>query len=157
VFNSNLREEDKLILLALNNVGGWLKYDKDEIEIYERKGKKRKVKVLEFHKKLARKIFKHLLGKNRRPRFNNISMHLDGKVVELNKRKENGAKSFDYWLKVSTLEKGNLVYIPLRANTYAEQLEGRFLDYCQIVEGARVLPWMLLGIIHTLRITLIVS
>jgi hypothetical protein len=33
VLNSNLREEDKLILLALNNVEGWLKYDKDEIEV----------------------------------------------------------------------------------------------------------------------------
>jgi putative transposase len=83
VFNSSLNKEDKLILLALNNVNGWLVYDKDEIEIYERKGKdveKRTVKVLEFHKKLARKIFKHLLGKNKRPRFNNISMHLEGKV-----------------------------------------------------------------------------
>jgi transposase, IS605 OrfB family, central region len=26
------------------------------------------------------------------------------------------------------------VYIPLKANTYAEKLEGRFLDYCQVVE-----------------------
>jgi transposase, IS605 OrfB family, central region len=118
----------------LNNVGGWLKYDKDEIEIYERKGKKRKVKVLEFHKKLARKIFKHLIGKNRRPRFGNISMHLDGKVVELSKKEENGAKSFDYWLKISTLEKGNPVYIPLKANTYAEKVDGEFLNYCQVIE-----------------------
>jgi putative transposase len=137
VFNSSLNKEDKLILLALNNVQGWLIYDKDEIELYERKDKKtekRKVKVSEFHKKLARKIFKHLLGKNRKPRFNGVSMHLDGKVVELCKREENGAKSFDYWLKVSTLEKGNPVYIPLKANTYAEKLEGEFLNYCQVVE-----------------------
>jgi putative transposase len=62
VFNSSLNKEDKLILLSLNNVKSWLIYDKDEIEIYERKGKdveKRTVKVLEFHKKLAKKIFKH--------------------------------------------------------------------------------------------------
>jgi len=109
IFGSNLSKEDKLILLALNNVNGWLVYDKGEIEIYERKGKdveKRTVKVSEFHKKLARKIFKHLLGKNKRPRFNNISMHLDGKVVDISKKKENGAKSFDYWIKMATLEKG---------------------------------------------------
>jgi hypothetical protein len=133
VFNSSLNKEDKLILLALNNVKGWLVYDKDEIEIYEKK-EKRKVKVLEFHKKLARKIFKLLLNKNRKPRFNNISMHLDGKVIDLSKKEENGAKSFDYWLKVSTLEKGKPVYIPLKANTYAEKLEGEFLNYCQVVE-----------------------
>jgi putative transposase len=137
VFGSSLSKEDKLISLALNNVKGWLVYDKDEIEIYEKKDKKiekRTVKVLEFHKKLARKIFKHLLGKNRRPRFKNISMHLDGKVVEINKKEENGAKSFDYWIKISTLEKGNPVYIPLKANTYAEKIEGEFLNYCQVVE-----------------------
>ncbi|WP_299237588.1 transposase [Sulfurihydrogenibium sp.] len=138
VFNSSLNKEDKLILLALNNVKGWLVYDKDEIEIYERKGKdveKRTVKVLEFHKKLARKIFKHLLSKNRKPRFNNISMHLDGKVIDINKKKENGAKSFDYWLKIATLEKGKPIYIPLKANVYAEKLEGEFLNYCQVVEN----------------------
>jgi transposase, IS605 OrfB family, central region len=137
VFNSSLNKEDKLILLALNNVNGWLVYDKEEIEIYERKGKdveKKTVKVSEFHKKLARKIFKHLLGKNKRPRFNNISMHLDGKVVDISKKKENGAKSFDYWIKIATLEKGKPIYIPLKANTYAEKLEGEFLNYCQVVK-----------------------
>jgi len=136
VFNSSLNKEDKLILLALNNVNGWLVYDKDEIEIYERKGKdveKRTVKVLEFHKKLARKIFKDLLGKNKRP-SNNISMHLDGKVVDISKKKENKAVEFDYWIKIATLEKGKPIYIPLKANTYAEKLEGEFLNYCQVVE-----------------------
>jgi len=138
VFNSSLNKEDKLILLALNNVNGWLVYDKDEIEIYERKGKdveKRTVKVSEFHKKLARKIFKHLLSKNRKPSFNNISMHLDGKVVDINKKKENGAKSFDYWIKIAILEKGKPIYIPLKANIYAKQIEGEFLNYCQVVEN----------------------
>jgi transposase, IS605 OrfB family, central region len=134
VFNSNLREEDKLILLALNNVEGWLKYDKDEIEVYEKKGKRRKVKISEFHKRLARKIFKHLLDRNRKPKFSNISMHLDSKVVEISKKEKDGAKAFDYWIKVSTLEKGKPVYIPLKANTYAEKLEGEFLNYCQVVE-----------------------
>jgi hypothetical protein len=133
VLNSSLSKEDKLILLALNNVKGWLIYDKDEIEIYEKR-EKRKVKVLDFHKKLAKKIFKHLLSKNRRPRFSNISMHLDGKVVEISKKEKDGAKAFDYWIKVSTLEKGKPVYIPLKANTYAEKLEGEFLNYCQVVE-----------------------
>jgi putative transposase len=83
---------------------------------------------------LARKIFKHLLGKNKRPRFNNISMHLDGKVIDINNKKENGAKSFNYWIKIAILEKGKPIYIPLKANTYAEKLKGEFLNYCQVVE-----------------------
>jgi len=137
VFNSSLNKEDKLILLALNNIKGWLVYDNEEIEIYERKGKdveKKTVKVSEFHKKLARKIFKHLLSKNRKPRFNNISMHLDGKVVDISKKKENKAVEFDYWIKIATLEKGKPIHIPLKANTYAEKLEGEFLNYCQVVK-----------------------
>ena len=48
VFNSSLNKEDKLILLALNNVNGWLVYDKDEIEIYERKAKDIERKQLKF-------------------------------------------------------------------------------------------------------------
>jgi hypothetical protein len=27
----------------------------------------------------------------------NISMHLDSKAIDINKKKENGGKSFDYW------------------------------------------------------------
>ncbi len=50
MFHSSLSKEDKLILLALNNVKGWLIYDKDEIEKYESK-EKRKGKDLEIHKK----------------------------------------------------------------------------------------------------------
>jgi putative transposase len=96
---------------------------------------KKIVKVSEFHKKLAKKLFKHLLKKNRKPRFENISMHLDGKVVEISKKKENGAKSFDYWIKMATLEKRRPIYIPLKANKHAEKIEGKFLNYCQVVKN----------------------
>ena len=34
----------------------------------------------------------------------------------------------------ATLEKGKPIYIPLKANTYAEELEGEFLNYCQVVK-----------------------
>jgi putative transposase len=61
-------------------------------------------------------------------------MHLDGKVTEISKKEKDGAKSFDYWLKISTLEKGKPVYIPLKANMYVEKIEGEFLNYCQVVE-----------------------
>jgi len=61
-------------------------------------------------------------------------MHLDGKVVEFLPKQQDKAKSFDYWIKVSTLEKGKPVYIPLKKNSYAESLEGEFLNFCQVVE-----------------------
>jgi len=55
-------------------------------------------------------------------------------VVDISKKKENKAVEFDYWIKIATLEKGKPIYIPLKANTYAEELEGEFLNYCQVVE-----------------------
>jgi len=39
-----------------------------------------------------------------------------------------------HWIKIATLEKGKPIYIPLKANTYAEKLEGEFLNYCQVVK-----------------------
>jgi putative transposase len=133
VWRSTLLREDKLILLALNNIKGWLRYEKESITIYDN-GEQREVEVKAWHKHLAKKIFKHLLGNNRRPRFEGISLHLDGKVAELEPRRENKAKAFDYWLKLSTLDKGKPVLIPLKKNPYAESLEGEFRNFYQILE-----------------------
>jgi putative transposase len=125
VWRSTLSREDKLILLALNNSKGWLRYDNRE---------QREVQVKAWHKHLTKKIFKHLLDKNRRPRFEDIALHLDGKVAKLEPRRENKAKAFDYWLKLSTLDKGKPVFIPLEKNPYAESLEGEFRNFYQILE-----------------------
>jgi len=133
VWRSTLSREDKLILLALNNIKGWLRYEKESITIYDN-GEHREVEVKAWHKHLAKKIFKHLLSKNRRPRFEGIALHLDGKVAKLEPRREGKAKAFDYWLKLSTLDKGKPVLIPLKKNSYAESLEGEFRNFYQILE-----------------------
>jgi len=133
VLNSSLSREDRLILLALNRQKAWFKCDKEEIQIYDNKETK-KVKVKDYHKQLAKKIFKRLLKTNKKPSFKNISLHLDSKVVTLSPKQEGKAKSFDYWLKISTLEKRKPIYVPLKKNSYAESLEGKFLNFCQVVE-----------------------
>jgi putative transposase len=132
VFNSSLSEEDKLILLALNSRRAWLKYDNPEITCYKGKDKVT-CKVLNSHKHLAKKIFHHLLKTNRRPDFRHISMHLDEKVAVITEKVPERAKEFDYWLRLSTINKGNPVYIPLRKNSYAELVDGKFLKFIQIV------------------------
>jgi len=123
-------ELDKLILLALNQRREWLKCNTDKVNIYNYG----EVEVEDFHRMLAKKIFKHLIDKNGKPSFKKISLHLDGKVFELLPKQQGKAESFDYWLKISTLEKGKPIYIPLRKNSYAESLEGKFLNFCQVVE-----------------------
>ena len=133
IWRSTLSREDKLILLALNNIKGWLRYEKDSITIYNN-GERIEVEVTSYHKHLAKKIFKHLLDKNRRPRFKGIALHLDGKVAKLEPKTEGKAKAFDYWLRFSTLDKGKPVLIPLKRNSYAESLEGEFRTFYQILE-----------------------
>ncbi|MGC8722155.1 MAG: zinc ribbon domain-containing protein [Caldisericaceae bacterium] len=73
-----------------------------------------------------------VLKKNRKPRYNNISMHLDAKVFDIKPKQGNEAKSFDYWLSLATLERGNRVYIPINKNAFAESLDGKFLNFIQI-------------------------
>jgi len=131
VFRSSLPEEDKLVLLALNSKRAWLKYDSPEITYYRGKDKVTHL-VTESHKHLAKKIFHHLMKRNKKPDFKHISMHLDEKVAYLTERTAKGAKEFDYWIRLSTVNKGSPLYIPLKKNSYAESLDGEFLKFIQI-------------------------
>lgn len=72
--------------------------------------------ITQEERKLARKIFKHILGSWKKPSFRHISMHLDSKVATVEGNKN--SKTFDKWLKLSTLEKGKPIYVPLKDNTY---------------------------------------
>jgi len=55
-------------------------------------------------------------------------------VYVVKEKEPNKAKEFDYWIRFSTLEKGKPVYIPLKKNSYAEALEGEFLNFIQVVQ-----------------------
>jgi putative transposase len=63
--------------------------------------------------KLSRKVFKHILSKHRKPSFQHINMNLDNKVAVITEKKTDKAKAFDYWLRLSTFEKGKPVYMLL--------------------------------------------
>ncbi|MEM3423128.1 MAG: transposase [Candidatus Aenigmatarchaeota archaeon] len=120
VINSNLPQERKKALLYINSFKGWfLKTPPREW-------------INQEDIKLARKIFKHIFHRWRKPSFKHIAMHLDQKVAVLEKNTH--SKSFDYWLKVSTLDKRKPVYVPLKANRYLEGLEGEYLNFYQIIE-----------------------
>ena len=45
-------------------------------------------------------------------------MALDQKVAVIKTRNNNGAKKFDYWVRLSTLDKGKPVYIPVQYKKY---------------------------------------
>ncbi|WP_028950833.1 RNA-guided endonuclease InsQ/TnpB family protein [Sulfurihydrogenibium subterraneum] len=115
VYNSTLPEEIKKTLFIINKNKAWFSKD------FECSSK---------IKKLARKIFKHNLKQYNKPSFKNINLHLDSKVAVVEHNKQ--SKTFDRWIKLSTLEKGKPIYLPIKNNRYAENLEGELANFCQI-------------------------
>lgn len=125
VRGSSLGEKRKHKLFIVNSMGLWqsiipFSYLKDKVTI----GKDDLT--------LARKIFSHVLSKHRKPSFRHINMALDSKVALLSEKKKNKAKTFDYWIRLSTLEKGNPVYVPITTNGYFEGILGERRNFCQI-------------------------
>ena len=131
VYNSNLSQKSKRVLIAINSRKEWFSKESKTICWYE-KGERIDYYVSEEEVFLARKIFKRILSQWRRPRFDRIAMHLDGKVAMVEENQE--SKSFDKWLKLSTLEKGQPVWIPLKKNTYAESIKGEYPNFYQVYE-----------------------
>ncbi len=129
VYNSKLDDKTKKVLLAINKQNRW--FDKNIDKVYWiNKKQTTEYQVNEKEKLLAKKILKHILNKWKKPKFNNISMHLDSKVAIVEEKQN--SKHFDKWLKISTLEKRKPIYIPLKNNQYAEKQEGEFLKFYQI-------------------------
>jgi putative transposase len=129
IYNTNLTQKTKRVLIAINSRKAWFSKTLETIYWFEKESKI-EYKVSKEDLRLARTIFKHILNKRRKPNFKNISMHLDSKVaiVEENQKSRN----YDKWLKISTLEKGKPILIPLKNNTYAEGVEGKFLNFYQV-------------------------
>ena len=46
--------------------------------------------------------------------------------------------SYDYWIKLSTLEKGKKIYLPLTTNSYFEGIHGKFKNFVQINFGQNI-------------------
>ena len=61
-----------------------------------------------------------------------INMALDNKVAVISEARPDGARSFDYWVRLSTLEKGYPVMLPVIGNPYYENIKGTRRSFCQI-------------------------
>ena len=86
----------------------------------------------QWHKHpLARKIFKRVLSKNKKPSFKKANMVLNANQVDIQDSKET---TFPYWAKISTIEKGKPIYIPLRDYPYFREREGTIVNMIQVNE-----------------------
>ena len=121
VYHSNLSEELKIKLFYINKYKKWFRKEvKMQGELIE-----------EEIIKIARKIIKKVIKRHRLPGFKKCNLALDDKVAKISIKKD-GANSFDYWIKLSTLVYGKPVYIPIKRNEYFESKEGILKKFCQI-------------------------
>lgn len=66
-------------------------------------------------------------------RLGNLSLILDYRFIELQENKH--SNSYDYWVKLATLNKGKPMLVPIRSYDYAQQY---FKDW-QLLKGGRLL------------------
>jgi putative transposase len=135
VYRSSLDEDTKFILFVINKSKAWFNEKLSTAVLKDEKGEViKEIPIEKHHYKLSRKIIKQTFNKNRFPSFKHISMQLDQKVAKIEKRKEDKAKEFDWWIKLSTLNKGKPIYLPIYKNSYFEGKEGKHLNFVQINE-----------------------
>lgn len=133
VYNSPLREKAKAELYYINRGKLWFKPSGIMPE-FDEKGKRvpgKTESISEERIKLARAIWKHIVKKHHRPCLKRCNMALDNKVARV-REKEEGAKKFDYWIELSTLNARKTIHLPLISNRYFEQKEGITKKFCQI-------------------------
>ncbi len=71
---------------------------------------------------LARRIMRRVLSKHRRPDFSRINMVIDQRAAKL--REAEGATAFDLWVRLSTMDRGQPIEIPLRAHDFFRDRPG---------------------------------
>lgn len=83
-------------------------------------------------RKLARTIFRHLINRHGKPDLSHCSMLIDQRCIELSKASKDGA--FPMWVRLSTLDKGQRINIPLGSFEHFEKRNGQWAKSLQIVE-----------------------
>ena len=111
--------EERLPFYFINKYCLWFQND-----IYCDKGK---IKIPIEIIKLSRKIFKYCMS--RIPQMRNVTMVLDKKVAEVQKSNN----SFDYWIKLSTLTKNDVIYLPIQSYDYYNEVQGKDKKSIQII------------------------
>ncbi|WP_340695953.1 transposase [Hydrogenobacter thermophilus] len=133
VKNSNLPEKTKRVLLYLNKNNEWLIKKSEKAVYVEYKNKTVfEYDITEEERLLAKKIFKHILSSWRKPKFKKVSLILDSKTALIEEPEK--ATHFDRWIRLSTLEKGKPIYLPVKFHDYFEKRRGKITNLVQIEE-----------------------
>jgi putative transposase len=115
VLKSSLNQQQRKDLLYINKAKAWFLSEFKEFDIDTLR--------------LAKTIIKRAIRKNRKPNLKYCNMALDSKVAKIEKSK--GGK-FDYWITLSTLEKGKTIKLPVVSNKYFESKNGDIKKFVQL-------------------------
>jgi len=118
IYGSGLDEKTRIELLRINRRKLWFNKTHD--------------KFSEEHLFLARKIFKHIFSCHRKPSLRHCNMLLNKNVAEIIIADKKQTKNFDYWIRLSTLNKGNPIMLPIKTNKYFEGIKGEIVPSIQI-------------------------
>src|SRR5690606_8311013 len=83
-------------------------------------------------RKLARVMMRRVLSKYRKANLSRINMVVDQRAATV--READSASAFPLWLRLSTMERGQKIEIPLRSHDYFENREGTRKKTIQINE-----------------------
>lgn len=100
VYKSSLSDETKKELYIVNKLNGWFKKEN----------------------KLANKIFKHVLSKNRFPSTKRINMHLSNKVYKLEENKTTKSCTYHILLNTCSGIRGDKTVFSLKTNTRFDEI-----------------------------------
>lgn len=121
VYRSSISDEDlRLKLFYVNKYALW--FSKESVKMKD-------LEIDENTLRLARDIARRSFKINRKSSVSNIGLALDAKVIQIEKSTQG---HFDYWVKLSTLEKGKPIYLPLTSNEHFESKEGKLAKFVQI-------------------------
>jgi putative transposase len=83
-------------------------------------------------RKLARTIFRHLLNRHRKPNLSKASMLIDQRCISVTKA--NRSSVYPLWARISTLDKGKRIDVPLQTYLHFDNRQGERSASVQIVE-----------------------
>lgn len=83
-------------------------------------------------RKLARTIFRHLLNRHRKPNLAKVSMIIDQRCIKVTQA--NRTSAFPLWARLSTLDKGKRIEVPLVTYAHFEQRQGKRALSVQVIE-----------------------
>lgn len=125
VQRSSLSDEVKHQLHVLNRLG----------KVFSRESvvlKETKQEISGDIRRLARTLMRRVLSRHRKPDLSRINMILDQRAVTV--LEAESATAFPLWVRISTMERGRKIEVPLRTHRYFERREGKRALSIQINE-----------------------